>query len=291
MSSSNRNSAIDEHTFLALHRAHASLSAQPGTHPMSFSPSQTIFTALPTSANASSGYPLTLARATHPSGTHLFAQDWSDLARSARSFVFDRVLVADRGAAERGVMASFDFGLVAEGGNVVVPAVGHDALDEGTNTNGKNKEKDSEKGSEMVRSQLEALDKQLSFAPAFALSAPVDWASPILEGARTIARAMHFLPPSSSTSGSSGWGLGGKSKSLRNKSITYVSTQNRERTRGKEGPRLREEDHARLVKELRKMAEGMGWRVFVVELGETSDAEVIGAAAASSVRTIFLFLY
>lgn len=277
---------IDNHTFIALHRAYASLAPSPLLSSLANSaapqkqtqkqtpPSQTIFTTLPASSLRLTGYPLALARAAFPGTAHLFEGDWADLARASQAIVFERVLIAERAAAERGAMG-FDFG---EG--IVVP--GASSSSSSSSNEKENQKKDGKK--EMVKTSIEATDKRLSFAPAFALPAPADWASPILAGAELIARSLR-LPslPSSPPSGSSLFSLsGGKGKK---KGVTYVSTQKQG------GARLREGDHQALVRELRRVAEGAGWHLYVVELGETGESEVVGSVAASSVRLSFLFSF
>ncbi|KAL5523055.1 hypothetical protein ACEPAF_1322 [Sanghuangporus sanghuang] len=240
---------VDKYTFLALHRAYATL-ADPSSTPL-VPPSQTIFANTKRLAIDETGYSLKLARIAYPFMGHLFAEEWDDLERSTRPMIFDRVLLADRTAAEHGAQ-SFDFTA-----DVVSPH---------------NKEKDAkervatkagkkDKAKAVLRGvTIEATDKRLSFAPAFALPARPDWAKPIREGALTIPTP---------------------AGSEKRRAIMYFSNQG-----SRTGPKLRDVDHESLVRELERLGTVQKWDVHIVELaGEdaSSWADHVRAAAQSSV--------
>lgn len=210
--------------------------------------------------------------------SHLFAEDWDDFERTRRPVFLDRVLLADRVAALAGVEKGFEFkdikvdldmgaGEIGGGGNGDGDAVT-------TTIKSARKNKEAE---EPVAMHIEATDKHISFASAFALPAPRHWFQPIRES------LLDFLA------------LTRQQSKQAKKSVTYVSTQGRSTWEGKY-PRLRDEDHAMLVDELRKTGNMRGWDVHVIELGDegTPWVEQVRAAVESSVSSMFppsLFLF
>ncbi|KAH8113857.1 hypothetical protein DFH11DRAFT_1878110 [Phellopilus nigrolimitatus] len=165
--------AIDSYTLLALHRAHAAASSSPtSTLPP---PDRTIFANTARSAVSETGYALAFARAAFPYMVHLFAEDWADLALTARPAFLDRVLLADRVAAEHGAQA-FDFAH-----ELVAPLQAAGSV-------GDEKQKNGKAG--VAATPIEATDKRLAFSPAFALPARANWATPVRAGVQAL-----LLPP------------------------------------------------------------------------------------------------
>lgn len=242
-------SVVDSRTLLALQRAYSTLANSSSSSTPLVPPSQTIFVNTKRTDIDKTGYTFKLARLAYPFMGHLFAEDWDDIERSARPVIFHRVLLADRTSAEQGAQ-SFDFS-----SDVVSQ---HIEASENDVTKSKSRnEKDVMRGM-----TIEATDKRLSFAPAFALPVLEGWAQPLHEGALTILGTQ-------------------ESEKGRRKAVTYVSTQGR-----RVGPRLRNEDHNALVRELRKLGAAQKWDVYVVELGgeeSSSWKEHVSAAAQSSV--------
>ena len=184
---------------------------------------------------------------------HLFAEEWDDLERTTRPMIFDRVLLADRTAAEHGAQ-SFDFG------SDVVSQHREDEAEQGISTKAGKKDK----AAAVFRGvTIEATDKRLSFAPAFALPASPEWAKPIREGALTIP-----TPPGSE----------------KRRAIAYFSNQG-----SRLGPKLRDVDHESLVRELEKLGAAQKWDIHVIELDgddPTTWAQHVRAAAQSSVSEV-----
>ncbi|EJC99377.1 uncharacterized protein FOMMEDRAFT_160990 [Fomitiporia mediterranea MF3/22] len=245
---------LDNQTFLALHRAYATLAESDTTSPPLVPPSLSLFPNAKRTEIDESGYSLRLARLAFPFMGHLFAEDWIDYERSNRPVIFDRILLADRAAAEHAAQA-FDFGTEV----IVSPHLDRDREEE------VNREltKGNKKGVRISGMTIEATDKRLSFAPAFALPAREDWAAPIREAALSL--------PSP------------KVGSEKRRAVTYVSTQGR-----RMGPRLRNDDHDALVRELKKLGSSQKWDVHIIEIGgdggePTPWVEHIRAAAQSSI--------
>ncbi|THH03466.1 hypothetical protein EW145_g6229, partial [Phellinidium pouzarii] len=160
-------SLIDNQTLVAFHRAYATL-ADPSDLAPILPPARTIFTNTKKLALSQTGYDLKLSRIAFPYMVHLFSEDWDDFERSARPMLFDRILLVDRVAAELASQA-FDFSA-----DVVSPRarvdIGADA------TQRRNKKANKFQKSAMA---IEATDKRLPFAPAFAFPVRPDWAEPL----------------------------------------------------------------------------------------------------------------
>ncbi|KAI5119879.1 hypothetical protein M0805_008550 [Coniferiporia weirii] len=244
-------SLVDNQTLLALHRAYATLS-EPSTPFLA--PARTVLANTKREVLNMTGYELKLARAAFPYMVHLFAEDWDDLERSGRPALFERILLADRTAAELSAHA-FDFAA-----DVVAPR------EPSGDDDSAQKKKDNK--NRKAGTTIEATDKRLAFAPAFALPARLDWAEPLRVGALS-------LPASPGAA--------------QRRAVTYVSTQMR-RGAGA-GARLREDDHVILVRELQKLGAAQGWDIHVVELGGSNPTTWVDHVRAAAQSSVMLGVY
>ncbi|KLO09006.1 hypothetical protein SCHPADRAFT_922465 [Schizopora paradoxa] len=115
------------------------------------------------------------------------------------------------------------------------------------------------------RVAIEAPDKHLTFAPPFAFPASAEWFSPVRQ---SLIEALS---------------LKNNSTVKAHRGVTYVSTQGL-----REGPRLRENDHAQLIRELEKLTTSQGWDLHVVLMDDyrnpvTVWKELAVAAVSSNI--------
>lgn len=219
-----------------------------------------------------------LPKAVLPTVGTWFEEDWADLGEMHVPFVFERVVVADRGAAERGRT------------NWRPPPP--PATTGSTNNDGNGSEGDVN-GQDSVR---RATEEDSAGAPVWAspfvgLNAPQGWWAPMRTA---LLRYLHLPESDSPASGESKrgfWGLGARSQAKGKPVVTYVSMQDEPRGAG---PRLAQEDHERLVAGLRKMrSEGVLGEVHVVRgNGSVPGGEWVermGAFARSTVRLWLFF--
>lgn len=131
----------DAHTLFALYRAHSTLLYGPTPDRMILAHTEAIQLNL-------TGVDARIARALFPAMGFLFYEEWDDFHGTNKPFLFDRLVLADRGAAIRGA-ASFDYAALAQ-----PPAKASAQL------------------------TLSPVDTHLPFAAPFALPAPANWWAP-----------------------------------------------------------------------------------------------------------------
>lgn len=112
---------------------------------------------------------------------------------------------------------------------------------------------------------IEAPDKHLPFAPPFAFPASTEWFSPVRQ---SLLEALSLKDNSTVKT---------------HRGVTYISTQGL-----RDGPRLRENDHAQLIRELEKLTTSQGWELHVVLLDDRRSSvsvwkELATAAVSSNV--------
>ncbi|KAI0760387.1 hypothetical protein C8Q74DRAFT_223807 [Fomes fomentarius] len=170
-----------------------------------------------------------LPKAVLPTVGMWFAEDWDDLADMHLPFLLERVVIADRGAAERG----------RENWR-------------SSQSSDNNKRAPSEKG------------EPVWAAPFVGLNAPDSWWGPVRSALMRYLHVSDGLPGSGSAAGE-GHGLGslwGKRKETPKPVVSYISMQEQPM---RAGPRLSGDDHENLVNGLRKLErEGVLGEVHVV---------------------------
>ncbi|KAI0703699.1 hypothetical protein C8T65DRAFT_256594 [Cerioporus squamosus] len=183
-----------------------------------------------------------------------FEEDWKDLADMHVPFLLERVVIADRGAAERGR---------ANWGRAVPPS--------------------PESESVTMRKRAPGEEGEPAWAPPFVgLNAPDGWWAPVRSA---LLRYLHIADMSLHKPSAHGGGFWGKSKQGRKPVVSYVSMQDEPAAAG---PRLSREDHERLVSGLRRLEqEGILGEVHVVSgngsVSATEWAERMGAIARSTI--------
>ncbi|KAI9065293.1 hypothetical protein FKP32DRAFT_1590774 [Trametes sanguinea] len=232
----------DPYTLFSLFRTHASLSSS--APPTSFTSSTGLHIIAPSSSSDSaptslSSIPAPLrlifpqiptfssphippgpAKAVFPTLGVWYTEDWQDLADMHVPFLLERVVVADRGAAERG-RANWAAALSAE----------------------------SARAAELRKRAPGSEGEPAWAAPFVGLSAPEEWWAPVR------ASLLRYLGLSTSTAGgasgksSSLWGLS-KKQAAPKPVVSYISMEDEP---AGAGARLTREDHERLVSGLRAL--------------------------------------
>ena len=209
-----------------------------------------------------------LSQAVLPTVGLWFEEDWEDLREMHVPFVFDRVVIADRGAAERG-RANWR------------PAVSPPESDSDVEGEGDTPPREK-------RAVGDAAGAPMWASPFVGLNAPQGWWTPMRAALLRYLRLPDTDASVADSAGGSFWGLGlGSSGKAKGKPVvTYVSMQDAPRGAG---PRLAQEDHERLIAGLRKLrGEGVLGAVHVVRgngsVLEREWVQRMGAFAQATVR-------
>ncbi|KAL6302988.1 hypothetical protein BKA93DRAFT_364114 [Sparassis latifolia] len=262
----------DPYTFLSLFHAHSTLSS-PDSKAGVPAPLRLMLPHVPTFSSPQlpspggdnkihppprersyNGFHPLLPKAVIPTLGLWYQEDWEDLAEMNLPWLLERVVIADRGAAERGR---------ENWGRRWRPA---DRMAEISDHDFKRAEDDD--------------GKPAWAAPFVGLKAPEGWWGPV----RTALARYLRLPEQSQSSAGSGWR---KKKAVVKPVVTYVSMQDEPFTAG---PRLRDDHHEALVAGLADLqGEGLASEVFVVRGNGSVDVhgweweERMNAVARSSV--------
>ncbi|RPD75648.1 hypothetical protein L226DRAFT_534559 [Lentinus tigrinus ALCF2SS1-7] len=197
-----------------------------------------------------------LPKAVLPTVGMWFEEDWKDLSDMHVPFLLERVIIADRGAADRG------------------RANWRPAAPSG-----------SESGaSHMSKRAPGAEGEPVWAAPFVGLNAPDGWWAPMRTA---LLRYLHIADMSLHKSSSHGGGFWGNNKQVRKPIVSYVSMQDMPSAAG---PRLSREDHERLVSGLRRLEqEGVLGEVHVLNgNGTVSAIEWTDRMAAVARSTIVM---
>ena len=195
-----------------------------------------------------------LPKAVLPTIGMWFEEDWKDLADMHVPFLLERVVVADRGAAERG------------------RANWRPAAPSGSASG----------APDMNKRAVGQEGEPVWAAPFVGLNAPDGWWAPMRSA---LLRYLHIPDMLLHKPGSHGGGFWGKNKQGRKPVVSYVSMQDMPPAAG---PRLSPEDHQKLVSGLRRLEqEGVLGEVHVLSGNGTVPAiewtERMGAIALSTV--------
>ncbi|TFK83076.1 hypothetical protein K466DRAFT_555640 [Polyporus arcularius HHB13444] len=162
-----------------------------------------------------------LPKAVLPTVGMWFEEDWKDLADMHVPFLLERVVIADRGAAERG-RANW---------RSAAPS-----------------SPESQSGAPAMSKRAPGEEGEPAWAAPFVgLNAPDGWWAPMRSA---LLRFLHIADMSLHKPSSHGGGFWGKSKQVRKPVVSYVSMQGQPAVAG---PRLSVEDHQRLVSGLQKL--------------------------------------
>ncbi|KAI0631216.1 hypothetical protein C8Q77DRAFT_1219359 [Trametes polyzona] len=203
-----------------------------------------------------------LPKAVFPTLGAWFLEDWADLADMHVPFLLERVVVADRGAAERG----------REHWTPAAPAAEAPRAD------------DLEKRAAPVKETAPAWA-----APFFGLQAPEAWWAPVRAA---LLRYLHIDDNGAGAGGSNSnsrgvslWGLA-KKQTARKPVLAYVSMQD---APSGAGARLLDADHDRLVDGLQKLVrEGVLGEVYVLKGNGSVPAPEWEARMSAIARSTFL---
>ncbi|TBU48064.1 hypothetical protein BD309DRAFT_950501 [Dichomitus squalens] len=212
-----------------------------------------------------------LPKAVLPTVGLWFEEDWEDLTEMHVPFLFERVVVADRGAADRG-RANWLPPAPSSSSDAAAPAA-----------------------EAQVEARAEGLGKRavgdegepVWAAPFVGLSAPQGWWAPVHAA---LLRYLHLPNDSPSATSGAGGGFWGGAKEKRKPVVTYVSMQDEPRGAG---ARLAHEEHEKLVLGLRRLErEGVLGEVHVVRgNGSVSAPEWVERMGAFAKATIVMGPY